>query len=198
MKNVLIINAHQFFEGISGGKLNSTLAGVIKQEMAARGYAVKETYIEQGYDVQSEVDKHLWADIIILQSPVFWFGMPWIYKKYVDEVFTAGMFQQRFLSGDGRTREDPRKQYGSGGKMHGKQYMLSLTWNAPQQAFDDPADFFEGKGVDAVYFPFHKANEFLGMTGLPTFICNDVMKEPNIEHDVARYEQHLAQVFGVN
>lgn len=52
--------------------------------------------------------------------------------------------------------------------------------------------------MDAVYFPFHKANEFLGMTGLPTFICNDVMKEPNIEHDVARYEQHLAQVFGVN
>ncbi|PKM06693.1 MAG: NADPH quinone reductase MdaB, partial [Gammaproteobacteria bacterium HGW-Gammaproteobacteria-5] len=58
-------------------------------------------------------------------------------------------------------------------------------------------DFFEGKGVDAVYFPFHKANEFLGMSGLPTFICNDVMKVPSIEHDVARYEQHLAQVFGV-
>ena len=47
--------------------------------------------------------------------------------------------------------------------------MISATWNAPQQAFDDPADFFEAKGVDAVYFPFHKANQFLGMTGLPTF-----------------------------
>ena len=120
-----------------------------------------------------------------------------IYKKYVDEVFTAGMFQQRFLSGDGRTREDPRKQYGSGGKMHGKQYMLSLTWNAPQQAFDDPADFFEGKGVDAVYFPFHKANEFLGMTALPTFLCVDVMKRPQPEIDAARYEQHLSEVFGL-
>lgn len=54
--------------------------------------------------------------------------------------------------------------------------MLSLTWNAPRQAFDDPSDFFEAKGVDAVYFPFHKANEFLGMTALPTFLCVDVMK----------------------
>jgi modulator of drug activity B len=72
--------------------------------------------------------------------------------------------------------------------------MLSLTWNAPQQAFDDPTDFFEAKGVDAVYFPFHKANQFLGMTGLPTFLCVDVMKRPAIEADVARYEQHLAQV----
>ena len=38
----------------------------------------------------------------------------------------------------------------------------------------------EAKGVDAVYFPFHKANEFLGMTGLPTFLCVDVMKRPAI------------------
>jgi len=107
MKNVLIINAHQFFEGISGGKLNSTLAGIIKQEMAARGYGMKETYIEQGYDVQGEVDKHLWADIIILQSPVFWFGMPWIYKKYVDEVFTAACSSSAFcrvMAGRARIR----------------------------------------------------------------------------------------------
>jgi modulator of drug activity B len=51
--------------------------------------------------------------------------------------------------------------------------------------------------VDAVYFPFHKANEFLGMTGLPTFLCVDVMKRPNIEADVARYERHLSEVFGL-
>jgi modulator of drug activity B len=76
--------------------------------------------------------------------------------------------------------------------------MLSLTWNAPQQAFDDPTDFFEAKGVDAVYFPFHKANTFLGMTGLPTFLCVDVMKRPDIERDMARYEQHLTEVFGLS
>lgn len=49
--------------------------------------------------------------------------------------------------------------------------------------------------MDAVYFPFHKANEFLGMSGLPTFLCVDVMKVPAIEADVRRYEQHLAKVF---
>ena len=74
--------------------------------------------------------------------------------------------------------------------------MISATWNAPQQAFDDPADFFEGKGVDAVYFPFHKANEFLDMTALPTFLSVDVMKRPDIDNDVARYEAHLAKVLG--
>ncbi|KPZ03468.1 hypothetical protein ALO43_200045 [Pseudomonas tremae] len=47
-----------------------------------------------------------------------------------------------------------------------------------------------------MYFPFHKANEFLGMTGLPTFLAVDVMKMPNIEADVQRYEAHLGKVFG--
>jgi modulator of drug activity B len=51
--------------------------------------------------------------------------------------------------------------------------------------------------VDAVYLPFHKANQFLGMSALPSFLCVDVMKRPNIEADVKRYEAHLAQVFGI-
>ena len=118
------------------------------------------------------------------------------FQKYIDEVFTEG--HGSLYASDGRTRSDASQKYGSGGLIQGKQYMLSLTWNAPQQAFDDPSDFFEAKGVDAVYFPFHKANEFLGMTALPTFLCVDVMKRPAIDADVARYEQHLAQVFNLS
>ncbi len=116
MKNVLIINAHQFYEGISSGSLNKALISVIQEAMEKRGYTVKLTDIERGYDINEEVEKHLWADIIITQSPVYWFSTPWIYKKYVDEVFTAGLMQQCFLVDDGRTRKDPSRQYGSGGK----------------------------------------------------------------------------------
>lgn len=78
------------------------------------------------------------ADIIILQTPVNWFGAPWIYKKYVDEVFNSGLYSQKFLTGDGRTRKDPTKQYGSGGKLQGKKFMICATWNAPAEAFDNP------------------------------------------------------------
>ncbi|MCY1181445.1 Modulator of drug activity B [compost metagenome] len=51
--------------------------------------------------------------------------------------------------------------------------------------------------MDAVYFPFHKANQFLGMSGLPTYLAVDVMKRPNVEAAVAAYEQHLARVFQI-
>jgi modulator of drug activity B len=195
MKNVLIINAHQFYEGISSGKLNRTMAGVIRKEMEQRGDEVQETVIEAGYDINAEVDKHVWADLIILQSPVFWFGMPWIYKKYVDEVFTAGLMQQRLLSDDGRTRDDPSRQYGTGGKMQGKRYMMSLTWNAPQEAFGDPQQvLFEGKSVDDVFVSNTANYKFCGAEVLPAFSSHDVMKQADIEGDIARLREHLAAV----
>lgn len=172
-----------------------TVLEVIEEEMTKHGYEVKNTSIEQGYDIDDEVQKHLWADLIILQSPVYWFGSPWIYKKYIDEVFTAGMFQKSFLDGDGRTRSDPTKQYGTGGKMQGKKYMLSLTWNAPEEAFGSEAQaLFAGKNVDDVFISNTANYKFCGADVLPSFSCHDVMKEPDMEGDLQRLRKHLASV----
>ncbi|MBH3338779.1 NAD(P)H-dependent oxidoreductase [Pseudomonas mendocina] len=195
MKKILLLNGGKTFAH-SDGQYNATLHDAAVAFFDRAGFDIKTTFIDGGFDAEEEVQKILWADVVIYQMPGWWMGAPWTVKKYLDEVFTAG--HGSLYANDGRTRSDASQKYGSGGLIQGKQYMLSLTWNAPLQAFEDPSDFFEGKGVDAVYFPFHKANEFLGMSGLPTFLCNDVMKVPNVERDVARYEQHLAKVFGVN
>ena len=194
MKKILLLNGGKQFAH-SQGQYNATLHDAAVTFLDRAGFDIKTTFIDGGYDIDEEVQKILWADVVIYQMPGWWMGAPWTVKKYLDEVFTAG--HGSLYANDGRTRSDASQKYGSGGLIQGKRYMLSLTWNAPVQAFEDPSDFFEGKGVDAVYFPFHKANEFLGMSALPTFICNDVMKMPDIERDVARYEQHLARVFGV-
>src|SRR6218665_2086613 len=194
MKNILLLNGGKQFAH-SDGRYNATLHGIAAAFLDQAGFDIKTTEIDAGYDVAEEGEKFLWAGVVIYQMPGWWMGAPWIVKESLDEVFTAG--HGSLYANDGRTRSDASQKYGSGGLIRGKRYMLSLTWNAPQQAFDDPTDFFEAKGVDAVYFPFHKANEFLGMTALPTFLCVDVMKRPNIEADVARYEQHLNEVFGL-
>ncbi|RKZ93135.1 MAG: flavodoxin family protein [Gammaproteobacteria bacterium] len=195
MKNILIINAHQFYEGFSEGKLNKTMVDVAKEALEASACEVKLTHIEQGYDINREIEKHLWADFIITQSPVFWFGTPWIYKKYVDEIFTEGLVQQKLLIDDGRTRKDPDKQYGTGGKMQGKKYMLSLTWNAPEQAFNDTQQFlFEGKSVDDVFIANTSNYKFCGADILPSFSCYNVVKNPDIEEDINRYQKHLKNI----
>ena len=193
MSNILIINGAKKF-GHSNGQLNDTLTEVAETYLRDLGHDVKVVRADSDYDVKTEVQNFLWADSVIWQMPGWWMGAPWTVKKYIDEVFTEG--HGSLYASDGRTRSDASQKYGSGGLIQGKQYMLSLTWNAPQQAFDDPSDFFAGKGVDAVYFPFHKANQFLGMTALPTFLCVDVMKRPAIEADIARYKEHLARVLG--
>ena len=196
MKKVLLINAHQFYEGFAEGKLNKTMADVIKEELGAKGCEVKLTYIEKGYDIIKEVEKHLWADIIITQSPVYWLGTPWIYKKYIDEVFTAGLVQQNLIVDDGRTRKDPDKQYGTGGKMQGKKYMLSLTWNAPKEAFGNKAqNLFEGKTVDEVFIANTTVYKFCGAEILPSFSCYDVMKNVTVENDKKGLKQYLDSVF---
>ena len=194
MKKVLLLDGGKQFAH-SDGRYNATLHEAALAFLDRAGFDIKETRIDAGYEVADEVQKILWADVVIYQMPGWWMGAPWTVKQYLDEVFTAG--HGSLYANDGRTRSDESQKYGSGGLVQGKQYMLSLTWNAPQQAFDDPTDFFEGKGVDAVYFPFHKANQFLGMSALPTFLCVDVMKRPDIEADVKRYEEHLEQVFGI-
>lgn len=193
MKKILLLNGGKQFAH-SNGRLNRTLHEAALAYLDRAGFDVQETFIDGGYDVKEEVQKFLWADVVIYQMPGWWMGAPWTVKKYIDDVFTEG--HGSLYANDGRTRSDASQKYGSGGLIQGKQYMLSLTWNAPQQAFDDPTDFFEGKGVDAVYFPFHKANQFLGMTGLPTFLAVDVMKRPDVPAALAAYEAHLAKVFG--
>jgi NADPH dehydrogenase (quinone) len=82
--------------------------------LVERGHQVAETFVERGYDPEEEVKKHAAADLVVLQTPVNWFSAPWIYTKYVDEVF--GLANEVLLAGDGRTRPDPGRQYGTAAK----------------------------------------------------------------------------------
>ncbi|RJL23857.1 NAD(P)H-dependent oxidoreductase [Pectobacterium polaris] len=192
MQNILLINAGKSFAH-SKGELNQTLTDVAASFLRDKGHDVRVTAVDNGYDIEQEIQNYLWADTIIYQMPGWWMDTPWILKKYIDEVFTAG--HGSLYASDGRSRSDASKKYGSGGLLQGRKYMLSLTWNAPLEAFNDPEQFFHGVGVDGVYLPFHKANQFIGLSPLPTFICNDVMKEPDVPTYLANYRQHLDEHF---
>ena len=192
MKNILLINGAKTFAH-SNGQLNDTLTELAQEVLSGLGHRVQVTRADSEYDAKAEVEKFLWADTVIYQMPGWWMGAPWTVKKYIDDVFTEG--HGSLYANDGRSRSDASKKYGSGGLIHDKNYMLSLTWNAPMDAFNDAEQFFHGVGVDGVYLPFHKANQFLGMQTLPTFIVNDVIKAPEVEAYMAQYRDHLTQVF---
>ena len=190
MKKVLLINAHQRYDNFAEGRLNKTLLSAAQNYFQQLGYETRTTTVEEGYDIAQEHEKYTWADIVFVQTPVYWMSVPYLFKKYIDEVFTMGMGEV-LCKDDGRTRKDPSKKYGSGGLMNGKLYMISTTWNAPLEAFEDPKQFFEGNDVDALFLWLHKNFQFFGMTPLPTFSCYDVLKNPTIEDDLTRFATHL-------
>ena len=74
-------------------------------------------------------------------------------------------------------------------------YMISCTWNAPANAFTAPEEFFEGKGIDAVLLPIHKAFQFIGMKPMQTFMANDVVKNPTYEADFKRFVELVRKNF---
>lgn len=194
MSKVLIINAHHYYP-FSEGKLNRTLVEKAEELLRAMGHETRVVDVDSDINVEQEIQSHHWADMIILQSPVNWMGVPWTFKKYMDEVYTAGMGGE-LCNGDGRTAEEPKKGYGVGGTLTGKKYMLSLTFNAPQEAFNDKNEYlFQGKSVDDLFFPMHMNFRFFGMESLETFACYDVMKDPQVHDDLVRFERHIQENF---
>lgn len=193
MKNIFIINGHQRYP-FSEGKLNASLVEKAEKFFASKGWNVKKTTMEDSYDVNEEIEKFVWADVVFFQSPLNWMGVSWSFKKYIDEVFSTGMMGS-MSDGDGRSRQSPKKNYGLGGKLTGS-YMMSITANAPKEAFNDPSEaFFNGLSEDELLRPMHLNFKWFGLESLPTFMAYDVMKNPEIENDFQRFEAHLASHF---
>ena len=194
MPKAYLINAHHPSD-FSSGRLNGTLAERARGILEKKGYDCRHRDMMSNWDVAEELENHRWADVVILQSPVNWMGVSWRFKQYMDEVYSAGMGGD-LCDGDGRSRSDPSRQYGSGGTLEGKRYMLSLTFNAPREAFDDPDQFlFQGGSVDDLFYPQHMNFRFFGMTPMETFVCYDVLKNPDIENDFRRFDEHLDRLF---
>ncbi len=109
MKNILIINGHQKYEGIAEGNLTQRYITSANNFFEENGFNIKHTVVESDYDIQDEVEKFKWADQILFQYPVYWMGVPWLTKKYIDEIFSAG-YQSVTYQSDGRSRDDSSHQ----------------------------------------------------------------------------------------
>ena len=193
MKNIFIINAHQKYP-FSEGRLNASLTEKAEKFFTQKGYNIQKTTMEDDYNVSQEIEKFKWADVVFLQTPLNWMGVSWSFKKYIDEVFSTGMMGE-MSNGDGRSEDAPKKNYGLGGKLKGK-YMMSVTANAPKEAFNNPEEsFFNGISEDDLLSPMHLNFKWFGFQPLPTFMAYDVMKNPEIEGDFKRFETHLENNF---
>jgi modulator of drug activity B len=185
MKNVLVINGHEYYKH-SKGQLNKTLFNEIVKKLSSN-YEVRTTLLQDGFKKEAEQEKVKWADNIIYQTPIYNYSVPALFKKYLDQTHEYGVY----FSGN-------TEEYGiGGGLLSGKRYMFSTTWNAPCTAFNDPNKFFEGRNVEDILFHLHLSHKYAGMKGLKTFSCFDVKKNPDINLYLDSLEIHLGQYFKI-
>ena len=191
-KKVLILNGHQYYDVVARGELTQAYINKANDFFLKNGFEVKHTTIEKGYDKEEECEKFEWADYVLFQYPVYWMGLPWIAKKYLDETFTQG----RHYSSDGRSRSDASKLYGSGGLLTGKKYMLSLTYNCPASAFDNKNSLFDGLSLDEAQIAVHKTFQFCGLKPLETYAVHDIFKgDLDLNAELEKFEKVLTKNF---
>lgn len=195
MKNILIINGHQRYDEIAEGNLTKMYINSASEFFKKNSFNLKYSVVESDYDVKEEVEKFVWADYILFQYPVYWMGVPWITKKYIDEVFSAGNHNGLYMN-DGRSRSDATKRYGSGGLMQGTKYMISLTYNCPISEFSANDGFFDGLSLDETNIATHKTFQFCGAEPLETYSVHDIFKgDLNPENELLVFQETLKRNF---
>lgn len=107
-------------------------------------------------ELREEMDKLVWADLVIFQFPLWWFSLPAILKGWVDRVFAMG-----FSYGAGQ-------RYATG-VFRGKRGMLAMTTGGP------PASYVEGGSHGEIgqllMHIQHGMFAFVGMDVVPPFIA---------------------------
>lgn len=143
----------------------------------------------QTADIEQEQEKLLWADIVIFQFPLWWFGMPAILKGWIDRVFACG-----FAYGVGQY---DAKHYGSrygDGTLKDKKGMLSVTIGGRK-------DQYSRRGIngsiDDLLFPIHHGMLwYAGMSVLPPFIIYeaDKISPQQFERYKLQYQKRLSSL----
>jgi len=197
MKNIFIINGGQTFAH-SGGNFNKTITNWTKEVLEKEKFEIRISNVNDDFDAFEEAENFKWADLVVYHFPIWWFQVPNRLKFYIDEVFTAG-HNNGIYKNDGRSRVNPEINYGTGGLMHGKQYFVTTSWNAPQTAFTMEGEFFDQHSVDeGVLFGFHRMNAFTGMKLLGTFHFHDMEKsasQERIDLYETEYKSYLNAAF---
>lgn len=132
-------------------------------------------------DIESEIRKIEWCELMIWQFPLWWFGLPAVLKGWVDRVFAMGR-----TYGGGRIYQS--------GVFCGKRALLSLTTGGPEDAYRKGA--FNGD-IAGILRPVHRGMlQFVGFDVLePQIVYGPVrLTDEQRKQQLAAYAVRLQQI----
>lgn len=108
-------------------------------------------------DIVREMAKVAWCDLLVLQFPLWWMGMPAIMKGWIDRVLALG-----FAYGGGRWFDE--------GWLAGKKALLSVTIGGPREAYARNGIYGP---IENILGPIHRGIlAFVGFTVLEPVLVN--------------------------
>lgn len=137
-------------------------------------------------DVKQEQEKLLWADLLILQFPLWWYGMPAILKGWVDRVYAYG-----FAYGVGEHSDRHWGDRFGEGTLAGKRAMLIVTTGGWEEHYSPRG--INGP-IDDLLFPInHGILYYPGYTVLPPFVAYKVdrLDEAGFEREAERLRERM-------
>lgn len=133
-------------------------------------------------EVKQEMENFLWADTVIFNFPLWWFGLPAILKGWVDRVFAMGV-----TYGAGKGVYD-------NGTFKDKKSFLTFTTGGPAVAYGETG---KNGNLDAILYPIqHGMFYFVGMQVLPYFVSYAPARATDEERkmELDRYKQFLSEL----
>ncbi|MDT0379321.1 NAD(P)H-dependent oxidoreductase [Streptomyces sp. DSM 42041] len=126
-------------------------------------------------DIRAEQEKLAWADTLVLQFPLWWFGPPAILKGWFDRVLVQG-FAFGVRDAEGRTR-----RYGDGG-LAGRRALVVTSVGARASSFGPRG--IHG-ALDEVLWPvLHGTLWYTGMAPLRPYVVHGADRATPAEADV--------------
>ncbi len=126
-----------------------------------------ELYPNYKIDIKAEQQALIDADIIIWQFPMFWYGLPALLKKWLEDVFAHGF------------------AYGSQGTaLKGKKLLISLTTGAPLSNYDHNGAF--SHSIEEFLIPYEEAVNLCKMEYLRPIYSGGMMYIPGLSTDEAK------------
>ncbi|TGN39117.1 NAD(P)H-dependent oxidoreductase [Marinobacter confluentis] len=126
-------------------------------------------------DVNREISRLDWADLVIFQFPLWWHAQPAILKGWFDRVLVYGGLYS------GRMRYDH-------GYFRGKKAMCSVTTGSPAQTF---MPFGRAGNMVEWLWPFHSSLNYIGFNVLPPNVSYGVQAGGIQYQEKAAFEAHL-------
>lgn len=168
MSKVLVISGHP---NLAESHTNTFILKKLQSGLSDVSVrCLDELYPDYKIDVPAEQQALTEADVVVLQFPFYWYSVPALMKKWMDDVFAFN-----FAFGP------------EGDKLKGKDFILSFTVGGPEESYDPLG--YNHFNIEMFMYPLQQAAYLAGMVYQPPVYTHRMVYIPGVYNTQEEVQQ---------